>query len=65
MGFIEQYDLLSLDFNLSRNKKRQDVNNLFHGEALRYYHVEVGPLGNNYVDAIEKIKSQLNSVSKQ
>ncbi len=65
MDFNVQYDLVSRDFHLSHHEKRQYVNNLFRGEALRLYHAEVEPLGNNYPDVIAKIQSQFNSISKQ
>ncbi len=47
MDFIVQYNLVARDFNRSHHEKRQYVDNLFRGEALRYYYPEVEPFGNN------------------
>ena len=65
MDYTVQYDLVSRDFSLSHQENRQYVHTLFRGEASRYYHAEVQPLGNKYADVITKMESQFNSVSKQ
>ena len=64
MDFIVQYDLVSRDFQLSHHEKRQYVHNLFRREELRYYFAEVELLGSSYADAIAKMKSQFDSISK-
>ncbi len=65
MDSIGQYDLVSQDFSLSYNEKRQYVHNLFRGEALSYYYTEIELLGNNDGDVISKFKSQFKSISEQ
>ncbi len=62
--FIVQFGLVLRDFHLSHHEKRQYRQNLFRKEALRYYHAEFEPLGNDYAGVIAKIQSQFNSISK-
>ncbi len=63
--FVEQYLAASLELCLSPSERLQYLHNLFHGEALRFYNANVVGCARLFSEALQMMKKQFNSASKQ
>lgn len=63
--YVDGYNQMSLDYNLSDKQKRQYLHNLLSKDALRYYLDQVQPFTATYQQAIDAIDREYNSVVRQ
>lgn len=63
--YVDSYNQLSQDYNLSDKQKRQYLHNLLLRDALRFYLDQVQPFTVTYQQAIDAIHREFNSAVRQ
>lgn len=65
MEFVDEYDQISLDYNLTQPQKLQYMHNILHKDAHRFYVDRVKAYATTFDQAVRMIDSEYNSPVRQ